>query len=55
MCITRLRYKVHVDMHRGLELGKGIIKTVAISLSNILGTCMSKDIRLYLYSPTVGN
>ena len=37
---------MHVDMHRGLELGKGIIKTIAISRPNILGTCMSKNTRL---------
>ena len=30
---------MHVDMHRGLELGKGIIKTVAISRPNILEAC----------------
>jgi hypothetical protein len=38
-----------------LEFGKGIIKTIAISHPNILGTCMPKDIRLYLYSQIVGN
>jgi hypothetical protein len=46
---------MHVDMHRGLELGKGIIKTIAISRPNILGTCMSKNTRLCFNSPTVGN
>ena len=45
---------MHVDMHRGLELGKGIM-TIAISHPNILGTCMSKNIKLCFNSPTAGN
>jgi hypothetical protein len=46
---------MHVNMHRGLELGKGIIKTIAISRPNILGTCMSKNTRLCFNSITISH